>query len=398
MALNFWRRLFGREKSAGSSTLAQNSGLVECADVIEAAREYQVRELALQVCVDMIANAIGRCEFRTYQQNREVRDLEYYMLNIEPNVNQNSTAFWHQAIDSLVRKNEALIISTKTRDGHEGLVVADSWTEGLKYPARMREYTDVQVGDLSYQKTFREKDVLHLKLNNKNVIPVVAALNDSYSRLLSSADRYFSWRNSPRAKVHVSQIAQGQEGWMEQLQQIIDNRVKPFFSSRSAGAGVLPEFDGYDYQIIGGDAGGDPSAVSKLVEEIFNTTARALLIPAVLINGSIEGTADANNRFLTYVIDPICDQVQEELNRKRYGVTAWKQGNYVRVDSSSIVHFDLFANATNVEKLVGSGVFSINDILRAASQNEIPEPWADAHYLTLNITTMGQAARSLEGG
>ncbi|HIS51532.1 MAG TPA: phage portal protein, partial [Candidatus Onthomonas avicola] len=327
MPINFLRRLFGREKNNSASISAQNASLAECYDIIETAREYRVRELALQVCIDMIANAIGRCEFRTYQQNREVRDLEYYMLNIEPNVNQNSTAFWHQAIDSLVRKNEALIISTKTRGGHEGLVVADSWMEGPKYPARMREYTDVQVGDVSYQKTFREKDVLHLKLNNKNVVPVVSALNDSYSRLLESADRYFSWRNAPRAKVHINQIAQGQDGWVDQIQKNIDDRVKPFFSSSSAGAGVLPEFDGYDYQIIGGDAGGDPSAVSKLVEEIFNTTARALLIPAVLINGSIEGTADANNRFLTYVIDPICDQVQEELNRKRYGVTAWKQGN-----------------------------------------------------------------------
>lgn len=69
----------------------------------------------------------------------------------------------------------------------------------------------------------------------------------------------------------------------------------------------------------------------------------------------------------------------------------------MQMDSSSILHFDIFANANNIEKLVGSGVFSLNDVLRAASLPAIDEPWADEHYMTLNISTMGQTARTLEG-
>ena len=34
-----------------------------------------------------------------------------------------------------------------------------------------------------------------------------------------------------------------------------------------------------------------------MVEDIFDFTARAMLIPAVLVNGKIEGTEDANKRF-----------------------------------------------------------------------------------------------------
>ena len=72
--------------------------------------------------------------------------------------------------------------------------------------------------------------------------------------------------------------------------------------------------------------------------------------------------------FLTNCIDPLADQIQEEINRKRYGYEGWKKGDYLRVDTSSIIHFDMFANAANVEKLVGSGAFTINDVLRAANQ------------------------------
>ena len=65
------------------------------------------------------------------------------------------------------------------------------------------------------------------------------------------------------------------------------------------------------------------------------------------------------------------------------------------MDSSSILHFDMFANAANVEKLVGSAAFSINDVLRAANQPIIDEPWAEAHFLTKNISDIDEAARQL---
>ena len=71
------------------------------------------------------------------------------------------------------------------------------------------------------------------------------------------------------------------------------------------------------------------------------------------------------------------------------------------MDTSSIIHFDLFANAANVEKLVGSGAYTINDVRRAANQATINEPWADEHFMTRNISDMGEATRNLstqEGG
>jgi hypothetical protein len=117
----------------------------------------------------------------------------------------------------------------------------------------------------------------------------------------------------------------------------------------------------------------------------------------VLVDGSIQGTEDAQGRFLTGCIDPICDQLQEEINRKRYGYDQIRRGDYLRIDTSSIRHFDMFANAANVEKLVGSGVFSINEVLRAAGLPAIPEDWADKHYLTKNIATLG-AETSVLGG
>lgn len=368
---------------------------MSCRELFEAAQEYQVRELCFWVCVNMIANALGRCEVRTFRGGKEIREKEYYLWNVSPNVNQNSTAFWHQLAARLYLDNEALIVNTLSREEMDALVVADSWSTPEEWPSRQREYRGVTVGNYQYQYPLYENSILHLKLNHKHMAPVIDGLYRSYWRLVSAAMKDYQWNHGQHWKVHVGQIASGEDGWAEKFQEMITAQIRPFLES---GGAILPEFDGYDYENVGGQSAGDTRDIKAMIEDIFDFTARGFLIPAVLVNGKIEGTADANARFLTSCIDPLCDQLQEEITRKRYGYDGWRRGDFVRVDSSSILHFDMFANAANVEKLVGSAAFSINDILRAANQPTIDEPWADAHFLTKNISTMEDAARPLSKG
>lgn len=363
-------------------------------------QELNVRELCFRVCVDMVANAMGRCEIRTFApvngKVQETKGKEYYLWNISPNTNQNATAFVHKMVWQLFSKNEALILCQKNRNGEEVFLVADDFQTGRKYPHKQNEYTGVVVDDLQYNKTFRENDVIHLTLNHVDVKPVLDAMSSAYGRMMQAAIKAYTYAKGSRYKVHVSQMAQGEDNWEENFQKRLQNQLKPFLENHNA---VLPEFDGYQYaREDAPNASGDSRDIRAMVEDIFDFTARAMMIPAVLVNGSIEGTADANTRFLTYCIDPICDQWQEEMTRKRYGYEDWQKGYSIQVDSSSIIHFDMFSNSANVEKLVGSGVYSINDILRAAGLPKLDEPWADEHYMTLNISTMGQVTRSMEGG
>lgn len=337
-----------------------------CQELLAAAQEYQLRELAFWICVDMIANAVGRCEFRTFRDGKEIKELDYYLWNVEPNVNQNSTLFLHKLIANLCKHNEALVINPRQRDGHDTLVVADGWEVPERAVTRLQEYRQVRVDDFTFRKSFREDDVLHLRLNHLDLRPVLDGLYQSYAKLVNAAVKAYQWSNGQHWKVHISQLAQGDKDFQTRFLQMIQEQVKPFLESNGA---ILPEFDGYEYtNESAGTSAGDTRDIKALMEDIFDFTARTFLIPVVLVNGKVEATSDANQRFLTYVIDPICDQLQEEINRKLYGYERWRAGEYVWVDSSSIIHFDLFANAASVEKLVGSGVFNINDIRRAAGQ------------------------------
>lgn len=386
MALNFWKWLSGGK--ARAPTMVE----INCRELMAAAQEFQLRDLAFWSCANMIANAVARCEFRTFRDGKEIQEREHYLWNVEPNANQNSTAFLHKLVAKLLTDGECLVISTRQREGYDALVVADSYMLNGCYPSKQNEYTNVQVGDVSYEKTFREREVLHLRLNHVNIKPVLDGLYASYCRLITAAMKRYEWDKGQHWKVHVEQMAQGQEDFTAKFTAMIEDQVRTFLDSNGA---ILPEFDGYAYTNEGGKSTVDLADIQAQAKDIFAFTAKALQIPAVLIDGAVQGTEDAQARFLTGCIDPICDQLQEEINRKRYGYEAMRRGDYLRIDTSGILHFDMFANAANVEKLVGSAVFSINDILRAAGLPTIPEPWADKHYLTKNIATLSESVTSV---
>lgn len=387
MAFEWLKALFG-------SGAGKNGRVVSVDEVCAAAAEVAVREMALSVCINMIANAVSRCEFQTFRGGKPIREREYYLWNIEPNINQSSSAFLHELIDNLIRKNEALVISTVHRDGHAMLVNADSWDPPKRYPQKMREYKNVQVGEVTYGKTFRENEVLHLVLHNTNIRGVVDQLWSSYSKLYAVASRAYTWGQGTHLKVKIDQMAQATEEDIQTFQNILNEQVKPFLNSENA---VLPQYSGYEYTDMGGSANADRTTrdIRALIDDIFDFTSLSVGIPPVLVKGVVQGTEDAVERWMTTCVDPICDQLEEEANRKRYGYEDFAKGNFLHIDTSTVRHFDLFSNAANVEKLIGSGAYSINDVLRAAGQAEIDAPWAKIHWLTLNIGNIEQAARAI---
>lgn len=390
MAISFRRWLLGK-LGAGSGTE------VICTELAQALEEYRLRELAFHTCISMIANAVGRCEFKTCKGGEEYRGREYYLWNIEPNPNQNSTAFLHKLVYKLYSENEALVVDPWRQ---ERLFVADSWQAPEEAPGKLREYRDVAIDGTICASPLPERDVLHFRLQHKNIKPALDGLCQAYSRLVQAAMKNYGWASGRHMKVHIDQIAQGGtvggKDWNTVFTEMLEAQVKPFLTGEN---GLLPEFTGYQYTEVGGspDANRTTRDIRALADDIFDFTARAFCIPPVLLFGDVAGTQDAMARWLTTCIDPLCDQIQEEIIRKRYGFAEWEKGNSLRIDTSSILHFDLFSNAAAVEKLIGSGAFSINDVRRAAGASAIQEDWADRHFVTKNFETVASAARQMEG-
>ena len=385
-----------KKPESGTGVIREVTNITCEEEVATALREFQVRELCFWSCVNYIAALVGRCEVRTFVRHEETKGPEYWLWNFEPNVNENASAFWHKMTAKLYEENEALIIRTRRRDGMDAFAVADDWMEPEHWPDRQTEYRGVIVGNMQYQKTFYEGEVLHLKLAHRDLKPVINGITASYMRLVQAAMNAYGWQNGQHWKVHVGQMARGDKEWLENFQAMLEKQIKPFMQ---AGSAILPEFDGYDFVNLGKDAAStqkDTRDIRAMIDDILAFTARGVGIDAVLIGGTVEATGDAMKRTLTRAVDPICYQFTQELNRKRYGRELWAEGTYARMTSANVQHFELFDMAANIEKLMGSG-WSFNDIRRAAGEEPINEPWADQHFITKNFGTSAQL-EAQEGG
>lgn len=371
----------------------------EMAEIIiqmeRAQSDFKVREVAFWSCVNLIANAVGRCRVRTFRENAEIREREWYLWNVEPNTNENATMFFHHAVARACLDNEALIVPVK-KAGGETLCVADKWDAGKLWPAEPREYKSVTVGDFEYKRPFKEADVLHLRWNEKGIKGVLDAMADSYARMMQAENDAITYARGEHWKVHVEQAATGKEGWEESFRNRMETQLKPFLTAKTA---LLPEFAGYTFTDVSKkDTKAEVENSRKMAEDIFDFTARGFLIPTVLLRGDVAGAENAQGRMYADAIDPLVRQLEQEANRKRYGYDEMQRGTYMRIDTSRLTHYDMLTSSAEVSRLVSNGLYSVNDILRALDEPAIREAWADAHYMTLNNTTAASMAASQNTG
>ena len=349
--------------------------------------ELQFREAAFWTCINLIANALGKCEVREFRSGRQQKGAEWYLWNVQPNKNQNATAFWHKLVAKAYSEGDALIIPEPYGNG---LVVADSFD--IDDTRTVYSYRNVLVGK---KKTDRlsESEVMYIRPNWKNIEPLIRSMSDAFLRLMASSMQNYLFNGGQHWKVHVDQILMADDEWRTNFTAMMEKQIKPFLNAASA---VLPEMDGYTYtQISGGNAAVKSDEVRTLISSIWAETSRAFLIPAALIAGNQQDTTVANRQFLNDVIDPFARLVEQEANRKRFTMEEYLRGDKLTVDTSAITHFDIFANASNVEKIIGSGIKSVNELRALIGDAPIDKEWADKHFMTKNI---GGAEDTATGG
>ncbi len=339
--------------------------------------QVYIRELAFWTCVNKIANALSKCEFRTYYHHEPVKKGEYYLWNIEPNRNQNASAFLTKLIGKLYLNNEALVVESLGQ-----LYVADDFQKTV-YALYDYQFTGVTVDDFTFGKTFYQNEVLYFQLNSLDMRQLVNLLYSSYNELLQYAANAYRKSRGSRGILDIDAQAQAEDDFSDTLQELMTNYFKKFFESENA---VLPLYDGYKYTELQSKTYSSESTrdIKALADDIFDFTARAFSFPPSLAKGDVQDTEKATDELLTFCMDPLARMLEKEINRKRNGMAGFLAGNYLWIDTTAVKHIDIFDIAAPVDKLISSGIYSINDIRRVIGEAPIDEEWAKTHFITRN--------------
>lgn len=359
--------------------------------VIDIPAELYYKELAIYTASSLISNAISRSEVRTFEKGLPVKKQDYYLMNVSPNKNETSSVFWHKVINRVIRDGEALVVEA---GGY--IYCADSYVRASERPILGDIYEGVTVGNFSFNKQFSQNDSYMFRLDNINVKVLIDGMYDQYGKILSAAAKSLKQSNGQKYKLHIEGVKAGDEEFNQEFNDFIAKQLKTYMESENA---VYPEFDGYKLEAdpIYSNGSGSAADFVELKKELFSSVAGAFHIPESMMTGNITNMADIVGSFLTFGVDPYADMITEALN-KRAGIENYMAGNYYQVDTSKIMHRDLFDVAADVSNLISSGVKCIDEVREMLGDAPLNTDWSRKHFITKNFEEIERFLSSAEGG
>lgn len=338
--------------------------------------EVCLRELALHIAISYIANTLSKCEIKTFEDGKEVKGKLYYLLNVSPNPNENSSQFINKYIEKYFYDGESLVIP------HENsLYCADDFSVDESNPLKEFTYQNITFGTTQIKKKYKASDVFHFKLDNKHTKKLVDLLYTKYSELLGLAMESFKRTNGKKYKLILDQIKAGDTNFNETFEKIIKKQLEAFINNNNA---VYPEFKGTKLEEFSSATPQNSNDIIALRKEVFDITAQAFKIPLTMMYGNITNMNDVVKVYLSICIDPIADMISEEYTRKYYSFDDWKKGDYVKVDTSCINHIDILEVAEKVDKAIASGLCNIDELRKRVDLTPLNTEFSKKHFITKN--------------
>lgn len=370
-------------------------------DLICNAQELVYNQYAQSVVAELYGSLLSQCDFITYINGEVVEKDVWYRLNVEPNPNQSSSEFMRQLARQLIFKGEALII--KTDNG--SLYVASDFMKG-NYQLAETHFKNVWVdiyGDDSdvpaYQLTgewYGDK-AIYIRYQNPKVQAYISQMNKLYTDIIDNVKR----SGSSAIKYSLNVDATAQNGvdinLDEELSKILNEDFEALADDKKNA--IIPLMNGFKLDVLNpSNNNAQNSAVANnninnMFEDVLVNVGRLYNVPKSFMLGTFE--KNDMDEFLTFGLDPICSLIGECVNRKYYGKKQIISKTYCVLDTKKVKHFDILTVSDSINKLISSGVYTINEIRQILGEPLIDAEIGDKHWITRNYAVVGDYINEL---
>lgn len=334
------------------------------------------KELALHIGVSYIANTLSKCEFKTYEKGEEVKGKLYYMLNVSPNPNQNSSQFINSFIEKYYYNGHSLIVPNG-----DFIYCADDFDIDDSNPLKENTFFNVTFNCHQLKKKYKANEVFYVRLDNQDVKGLVDSLYMQYGEVLDSALKAYKRSNGVKYKLLLEQYRAGDTNFQQVYETVIQEQLKTFLENDNA---VYPQFKGADLQEFSNKSPQSTADIVAMRKEVFEVVAQALKIPLSMMTGNITNMNEIVKVYLSICIDPLADMIGEEITRKYYSFDEWQDGYRVELDTSCINHVDILDVADKVDKAIASGAFSIDELRERLGKKALNTNFSQEHWMTKN--------------
>lgn len=374
----------------GDDELKLSSNEIECLCSIKTLSRYKY---AQHIVAELYGSLLSKCEFKTFVRDKLVKGENYYKFNFEPNPNQSSCEFLKQLAYKLITDLEALIIQTD--DGN--FYVADEYKKGDRQLTETW-FSDVVVdlyqdGDVKAYKlegVFKGEKAIFIKYANREALGLMKRMNQTYDDLVENV------RNSGLSKLKYllkidTAAANGTDvDYNKEIERIVNQDFNALVGENNA---IMPILNGFDLSVLNPSNNNSQNStiasknINELFEDVLYLVGHIYNVPKSFMDGSYEEN-DLDN-FLTFGMDPFATLIGEAVNRKFYGKKEILEGTYIYLDTKKVKHFDILSVSNAINKLISSGVYSINEVRTMLDEKPIEGDIGDTYWITRNYAVVG---------
>jgi len=363
------------------------------------------KKYAIQIAISRMANSLALTDFETLKDGEEQQGFNWWLLNFEPNKNQNKVSFWQDILYKMIYDhNGALIVQSD--EGY--LIVAENYAV-KEYAFEENYYSEIELkSGFKLSAGRKESEVIHLTLNNNKVKEIVDSVYDDYGKLIGGTIANYNRGNAMKLVVKMDAMFDQLKNRVDEetgeteydmiLDDMMENRLKGMMSESDSATPLENGLEIEEVKTTSNTKSGASTTrdITATFEDILNIVADAFHIPRGIMKGDVADVEALNKNYINHCVRPLAEQIETELNRKLYSYQNVIQGTKVKVNTDSIFTRDPIDFANAGEALLRIGVYSVNDILKKLGEETIDEPWADEHYVTKNYENVKGGERTSE--
>lgn len=360
--------------------------------LIETSERIYLKRLALNVCINYVARTIANSEFRVMYDKKIKKETLYYKLNVRPNTDQSASDFWQTMIYKLIYDNEVLVIKTDTDD----LVIADSFQRNQR-ALYDDTFTDVIIKDYTFKRSFLMEEVFYLSYTNERLESFIDDLYKDYGKLFGQMMEHSMRHNQFRGVFKFNDGGNLTEESFERQKAQVE-RLREIFENNSVA--LAPLTDGIELtNLTSSNAQKDESVnnLVKLKRDLIDDVAKYIGIPVNLVHGDVADLQNTMEAYIAFCVNPLMKKVSDEANAKFLSMDEYLGGE--RIEIYGINRIDPLRNASAVDKLASSGVYSRNEVREKFGDERVDDPEMDRYLVTKNYTYADEEIdEPLEGG
>lgn len=334
--------------------------------------DLHLRQYAVHTVVDRIINV---CLLAQFQSEDSTNFL--YKLNYKPNPYENGNEFKRKIITNMIYNGECIIVKP-----FDDYYVAESFT----YDDKTKLFT-VTTEYSTIEKTYSVDDVIHVRYNNVKFEEFLRTLRQSYDKLYKRVLEVQMRQQQIRVYAPFKGVTGKSEENAKKFMNFLSGMKKQLENESIA---VVPRQDDYDVEEHSQNYLGRSAEELGTIENMYvKQVANILQVPPLLFSGDLADTSEHSKNFVRWCVKPIMNEIANEFNAKQ--TKSSLKDNLITVNTIECVYVSEFEMARDVEKMIGSGVWTIDDVLVLLGKKRQKTKDTTRRYLTKNIGIIEQA-------